>query len=264
MLLHEMPFGWPVVAYLSCAGLAAGAALGAALDLRGEHRRRAQHGYLVASVAILIGALFLIVDLEKPASFAAVLLHFNPASAISWGARALPLFALSCLFAGWLLRRDRRHARPFQAVATGLGLFIAAYPGVVLYQALGRPLWHNPILVPLLFVSALHMGLAARRWIGSRSSLAGEGWLLGLQLTLLVAWLITASGQAPGAVVRLTAGSLAPWLWVGVVAVGLITPWWAIRHRGAQRFALGIAPILGGIALRAIVILGGQGVDGVA
>ena len=252
------PFAWPVVIYLTLAGAAAGTALAAAVARFGGQEAFARRGFLVATAALALGAVFLIFDLESPASFGLILTSFNPASAIAWGARALVLFGAACLVAG--LTRSRVAA----GVAAGLAVAVAAYPAWVLHQAEARPLWQSLWIAPLLLASVLHMGLAGKVLLerGSTSVSRGlEAGLVGAQVIFAALWLVSVTALRPEGVHRLLAGDLAPWLWLGFLAVGLVVPLLGLsRSSGIARLAaLGAAPLVGGLALRVVLILGGQG-----
>lgn len=270
------PFGWPVVAYLALAGAAAGCAFAAARALFAGEARLARRGFAVAFVAITAGAGGLVLDLERPTTFWLILVEFNPASWIAWGARILVLFALASAVAA-LFTPSEAEARPgagarsLAVLAALLGACVAIYPGLVLYQAVGRPLWTTVWIAPLFLVSALHMGLASslllagrgeRAPIEGRSLLLSEVVVIGVQLLLVGSWLLTQSSRETEAVRRVLTGDVAPWLWLGFLGAGILLPLIGLaRSRtGTLRLALlGAAPLVGGLALRAVVVFGGQG-----
>ncbi len=275
--LTLVPFGWPVVLYLTLAGIAAGAALtGAWSLLRGgpERRRLGLRGLLVAALAIAAGAASLIADLEAPSRFLLILTQFNPASIIAWGARWIIVFGLLAFYSWWAVRRT-----PGDSLTPGLrlsvaltGLFalgVGLYPAWVLGQAVARPLWGSPWIAPLFLISAVHTGLAALLLWRPR----GEGedgrplpaprlelaLILG-QMALLAIYLLTVLPGYGAAAARMTRGDLAPWLWGGVIVAGWLIPlaFVSTSDRG-KLLARATAVLVGGLSLRALIVFGGQG-----
>lgn len=283
--MHDLtlvPFGWPVVFYLTLAGIAAGASLtGAAVLLRGaaSWRPLGRRGLLVAAVTIVAGSLFLIADLEAPSQFLLILAHFNPASIMSWAARLITLFGLLALYCWWAIGRTSGAALTpglrFSVALTGLlGLLVGLYPAFVLGQAVARPLWGSPLLVPLFLISAVHTGLAAlllwRVLSGPAASEAGEERLppVRLEVALIatqafaLAFYLSSQAGYDQALARMTRGDLALWLWGGVVLAGWIVPLVEVLMSGASSARLlgrAVAILIGGFALRALIVFGGQG-----
>lgn len=279
-----VPFGYPIVIYLTLAAIAAGTALLAVwMLLRGEATERVagRRGLLVATFAILVGGLSLVLDLEAPGLFAYILRYFNPASMIAWGARAITVFGLLTAFAWWALGRDTdacgsprvRGIMPAALLLIALlAGFIGLYPAWVLAQSTARPLWASPLLAPLLFLSAVHAGVAvhllgrgARRWHGLGLELA----LVVLQAVVFVLYLLQIDSAYGVAKARIMTGSLAPWLWVGVVLIGWLVPLALARRGDAGDSGTGVglgawravAILIGVLALRAVLVFGGQGAE---
>lgn len=276
-----VPFGWPVVIYMTLAGLAAGAALtGCWLLWRGSEGglRAARRGFLLAASAILVGSLCLVADLEAPGRFWMVLAYFNPASWIAWGARIIVLFGLLTGLA-WVLSRGAAAASRLSpglktccAGIACLAVAIGLYPAWVLMQAAARPLWGSPLIAPLFLASALHTGLAA---LLASQVIAGAGdddpapggarferSLIVAQALFLGLYLLTLASGYEAARARLLYGDLALWLWGGVVVVGWLVPLATTggRWSGSGRLLLRAACVLlGGLALRVLIVFGGQG-----
>ena len=151
------PFGWPIVIYLTLAGLACGATLCAVFFLHWEGKAREGQSYAIvkaslylAITAILIGALLLVFDLKSSDRFYLNFTEFNPTSAIAWGTRIITLFVMLCVFALVLLRagNDTDKSNPIGPLLTGFLIFFALavgiYPAMVLGQAsIARPLWET-------------------------------------------------------------------------------------------------------------------------
>jgi polysulfide reductase chain C len=78
-----------------------------------------------------------------------------------------------------------------------------------------------------------------------------------LELVVLIAFLIA----VPAGV--LISGSVSLWFWIGVVAVGMLIPLaleiltWRTSPKLAA-LAMAVSVLLGGVVLRAVVVVGGQ------
>lgn len=272
------PFGWPIVVYLGLAAIAAGSALLGSWRLLGGDRALGRRHLLVTLAAMAAGAIFLVADLEAPGRFLTILVHFNPASMIAWGARAISVFAILTAFIWWSTGRSRDAGsdpsppsvtlRVGVLILMGLALFVGLYPAWVLAQAAARPLWDSVFVAPLFLASALHAGVAVHlvqhgRNRGRRNGLAGRGVefsLIAVQALLLALFLLGIGDAYGDARDRLLSGSLAPVLWLGVVVVGWIVPLVLAGKRAAALRAVAI--VIGVFALRALIVFGGQGMAG--
>lgn len=172
------------------------------------------------------------------------------------------------------------------------GLFVAAYTGILLMSAPGIPLW-GTWLLPLLFtVSGLDTGVALveivsivvrkRERMTERCSALLEKSvvaLVALEAVVLVAYLATVGGEgavaeaAAASVAAITTGSLAPWFWCLVVLCGLAAPLvasvLAMKARKGRDVSTivasgAIGALVGGCALRFIVVMAGAHADLVA
>ena len=291
--LTSTPFGWPVITYMTLAGVASGACLIGCLGLLSTKQRFQSLGrqaLLVVVVSIVLGAGFLVLDLEAPSRFWFILTYFNPSSVIAWGARATVVFGLLCAFV-WLVgypqevssQSNRLSSSGFKAlliVLIFLAVTVGLYPAFVLRQAVARPLWTNPVIAPLFFTSGLHTGITALALLAIvrplNSGKGSEGWtdddlrnarrvdafLIFVQAALLFAFLSLSNTAPPQAIARLTTGALSAWLWAGIIFVGWLLPlvqMIVIADRGWGVAARGICILVGGFSLRAFIILGGQG-----
>ena len=173
-----------------------------------------------------------------------------------------------------------------------LAVLLVAYTGVLL-SATNQPLWGGILLLPALFVaSAVSTGMALlvlilRTGFGSLIDIlfGGEGeslpsealhtlgvssLILGLvELAVLVGYLLwlaffSAAAGATAVAVLLT-GSMSLIFWGGVVLVGLLIPlileFASLKGREAvvgSMLASAALVLLGGLFLRAAVLLGGQ------
>jgi formate-dependent nitrite reductase membrane component NrfD len=192
---------WWIILYFFLGGIAAGAYfVGTLVSLIGAPADQvvARWGFRIAFPLIVLCAIFLTVDLEKPARFwhmlfrseviraaldagwpgsgqgwramldAPLLKFWSPMSIGSW---ALTLFGV-CSFLSFLgsLWPDSRFegwlhyggfARIFQVIGCVVGFFIASYTGALL-TATNQPLWSDsPWVAPLFLTSAASTGIAA-------------------------------------------------------------------------------------------------------
>jgi formate-dependent nitrite reductase membrane component NrfD len=197
-------WGWWIVLYFFLGGIAAGCYLVATLiDLFGaaEDHSLARLGYRIAFPLIVLCAVFLIVDLERPERFWHMLFQSEVvhaaldegwplggwgtmvgAPALKWwspmsiGAWALALFGVwsflsflasfreTGLLARLLGRNWFGHA--FRQVGSALGFFVASYTGVLL-SATNQPLWSlSDWVAPLFLTSAASTAIAVLLLMG--------------------------------------------------------------------------------------------------
>jgi len=244
-------------------------------------------------VLLTIGMLFLWLDLENRWNAFRFYLVFRVASPMSWGAWILVLvYPVSLLFA-WgetpeeLRARWRERflgqrtgarldtwtiasRRSLAAAQLGLGVLLGVYTGILLGTFAARPLWNSAALGPLFLVSGLSTGAAFMLlhglWPRERQQLAHlDMGLVGLEIVILGLWFAAlASGSAPSqAAARLFfGGAYTAAFWTLVVALGLVTPvaaeWLERRHGAIPGRAAAVLVLVGGLALRWIVVDAGQ------
>ncbi|MEC4273686.1 NrfD/PsrC family molybdoenzyme membrane anchor subunit [Adlercreutzia sp. R25] len=202
----------------------------------------------------------------------------------------------SCLLPGANEPYDRVRAA-LAVLSVVLGIGVAAYTGILLMSAPGVPLWNTPLLPCLFTVSALDTGVAAVELmvvLGVRRGSAPSS--LGRQLTVAVLVLVVIEtavlaafmvlaymGNPLGGVesvsfaetaalsaALLVGGPLAPWFWVAFVLCALVVPGVSsalalVGKGGHGASACGAVSVLvGGCALRFLVLLAGLHVDYVA
>lgn len=283
---------WYIVWYFFLGGLAGGAYLiGTLLRLLGDPRDEgaARLAFLVAFPAMAICPLLLTLDLGHPLRFWHMMVnsrtwalnfkYWSPMSVGAWALLGFGLFAtLSFIEA---LVRDGRLGHPiargiaavmggalgrvFMVVGALLGLFVAGYTGVLLSVS-NQPIWSDTWALGGLFlasglsVSAATLAILART---RADASATEGKLtradrifIVLELLLLVAFFATLGALAG----RLFAPR---WivLWL-LVAIGTLVPLAMSRTPGAGRrgspVLAGWLVLLGGLALRIVVVFGAQ------
>ncbi len=169
-----MVWQWPIVVYLFLGGLGGGLfAMVAGLEAYGltkPLKRTISWGAGLSWVFILVGMVFLVIDLGRPERGIYSLIYINLTSPMSWGAIVLVLFAI-CGVAYWLAHtgfliqklfppiwRLLDRFREIIAIAGGtLGIMLGVYTGILLSYA-RYPLWNSSFLPLLFLVSALATG----------------------------------------------------------------------------------------------------------
>ncbi|HKX06496.1 MAG TPA: NrfD/PsrC family molybdoenzyme membrane anchor subunit [Methylomirabilota bacterium] len=283
---------WYIVWYFFLGGLAGGAYLiGTLLRLLGDPRDEgaARLAFLVAFPAMAICPLLLTLDLGHPLRFWHMMVnsrtwalnfkYWSPMSVGAWALLGFGLFATLSFIE--TLVRDGRLGHPiargiaavmggalgrvFMVVGALLGLFVAGYTGVLLSVS-NQPIWSDTWALGGLFlasglsVSAATLAILART---RADAFATEGKLtradrifIVLELLLLVAFFATLGALAG----RLFAPR---WivLWL-LVAIGTLVPLAMSRTPGAGRrgspVLAGWLVLLGGLALRIVVVFGAQ------
>jgi formate-dependent nitrite reductase membrane component NrfD len=283
--------------YLFLGGLVAGLLILPALDAwrRPDAPRSRALALLpwLAPVLLSLGMLFLWLDLENRWNVLRFYFVLRPASPMSWGAWILlliypagVLFALAQLptdVAETLAARFRLLARlpqlaawararrgPLALFSAGSGVALGVYTGVLLGALGARPLWNSAVLGPLFLVSGLSTGAAFmllyRLADGERRLLGRTDMVLLLaELALVGLWLIgLATGPAASreAARLVLGGPYTAAFWTMVVTVGLLVPliaeWLEQRHGVVPGRAAALLVLIGGFALRWIIVAAGQ------
>lgn len=284
---------WWLVFYFFLGGIAAGAYFMAALiELVGtdEDRELAKVSYYIAFPLILICTVLLILDLGRPERFWHMMLQSNTLwpsfkywSPMSVGSWALAIFGgLSFLSFVGVLAEDRRfglgrfsnlarrlHRGPigilFELACAAVGFFIASYTGALL-TATNQPFWSDSNLIGALFLaSAASTGIATmvllRRRSTSTHSLekleTADGFALGLELIMLIAFLVSLGGlawpfvtSAYGVLLLIVTGL------IGVI-VPLILRF--MPRLGYRRMVVAsLLALIGGFVLRYALLMAGQ------
>lgn len=287
-VIHRPHWKWLVIAYFFFGGIAgATAAIGGIARLMGG-RRNASIARVAAylSLATLIPCPpLLILDLRRPGRFLNMLRVVNPTSPMSIGSWGLAVFG-AITTASALLQaladmpgRERdgddtlaRAQRALAPLSAGGGFFIAGYTGVIL-SATAVPLWSKrpALLAPLFLASAMASGSAS---ITLAAAIIGDGargaervhdleaMASVAEAVLLFAWIASLGSTAK----PLLEGRDGTVVHHGVVGAGTLAPLVAAAmsrsRRGRARRALTIvgsaAALVGGFALRYVVIAGGH------
>ncbi len=293
---------WEPAIYLFLGGLAGGTFFATALvRLLGNNAfpKVTAIGAWMSTAALVVGLLFLVSDVTKPFQAMRMWESFvNPGSWMAIGAwlllAAVVFMGLCAVFSTpWLVRAIEsfckplaRHAeaisRACMTVGALLGLGVAMYTGVLLWNAHSIPLWNTPLIAVLFTISALDAGagvvLAALMFEKSGYAAVfirrtGTALLVLIVLeacalaTLLLGHLAGSQGQALSASL-LVSGELSIQFWVLVVMVGLAVPFiftaivfsrlvrtpelCRLLHFGAVACSL-----IGGFTLRYVILAGG-------
>lgn len=269
------PFGWPIIIYLTLAGISCGAALSALWFSRSESmdvRAVVSPALWLAAAAVGLGSILLIGHLGVPADTYLLFTKFNPASAVAWGVRIITIFVLICVFAAFFYRKEDPGSLGIitKVLLLILALAVGIYPAFVLSQGTAHPFWSSPLLVPLFLLAGCHSGFAIvqlmmpRKWL---SDVAARIRMLdfafvGLSIVLFAAFFFSVPVSSE-ALNRVLAGELALWFWGGLVVVGWLLPLFLNKGRSTEEYGSIVARqflfLFGALALRAVVVLGGQG-----
>ena len=174
-------WGWYIVGYFFCAGLAGGlytlaTMLGLSGSPRGEGTRRV--AFLTTFPLVIVCGILLTIDLGQPLRFWHMMIDTTPGetglnfkywSPISIGTWALLIFGIFSFVSFLQALRHRGTGRPFEIVGSLVALFLASYTGVVLSVS-NQPVWSDSWAVGGLFVaSALSGSAALLSWLAHRA-----------------------------------------------------------------------------------------------
>jgi formate-dependent nitrite reductase membrane component NrfD len=295
---HLHVWGWEIPVYLFLGGFTAGIMVLSGWALwKGRRNPRPHTTFALASSGLLIlalaaislGMMALFLDLGHKPYVWRLYLTMKPWSPMSWGAWIL-LLVYPVLIAGVLLDPPRlllryvpvlrplvdwmaargvvRHATGFVSIVTGVALGI--YTGILLSALGARPLWSSGLLGPLFLVSGLSTAAAFAHWASPEAEERVQmAWLDNLFLTielgligLLLVGLLTATEAHAEAAGLLLGGPYTAVFWVGVVFLGIVLPLviqsLAVTHRIIHTPIAPILVMLGGLALRFVIVSAGQ------
>lgn len=292
-------WGWYVAWYLFLAGAGAGAYLVGVIAgyLGDKYRLASKIGVALGAPLVVVGTIFLVLDLGKPERF--ILVFRNPASMITIGSTIISVFMILGLvhlgFWIWPFKFLEKASAARKALGLLGAIFAvgtAVYTGILLGVVNSIPFWNNSILPMLFLVSATSTGIGAvvtglavyhaRRSGEEQKNVLDSIKMLGkwdvgliaLELIVLFFYLVVASTipTASEAVQLLAYGSFAPLFWGGLIAAGLLIPLaletsTLIREKGMNTATLalsaaisGILVLMGGLVLRFSVLGAGTSV----
>jgi len=276
----QVEWRWLIAAYLFLAGVGGGAYIaGVIADLAGgpDWMYVSKIGVFLGLPCVLIGTLFLLADLGSPGH--AWRVWMKPKT--SWIARGTIIIVFFMIFAAihtawWIWPfpgplADSESARHIIGVLGSIFAFLTViYTGLLLGYSQPIPLWNTALLPVLFFVSAASTGLMAVMLIGQRlgidlSQLALlsnlDAVLLVFEMFILVVFLYNAyrTLESRPSAKRILTGPVAAYLWLGVVACGLVFPF-LLEVLGGHGIAITLAAVIGlfgGLFLRYTILAGG-------
>jgi formate-dependent nitrite reductase membrane component NrfD len=244
---------------------------------------------LLGLVLLSLGMLALFMDLEHKRYVWRLYVTFQLSSPMSWGAWIL-LLVYPVLLAGVLLnppapalwflpgleklsarwKADRPKVRWIGVASVGSGIALGIYTGILLSSLGARPLWSSALLGPIFLVSGLSASAAfghmmARDREESESLARADNAFLATELALIALFLIglSSAGEAQAqAAGLLLGGPFTAVFWVLVVGAGILVPLLiqslAVGHRIVHTPVAPVLVLLGGLALRFVVVYAGQ------
>jgi protein NrfD len=241
-------------------------------------------------VLISVGMIMLAIDLENLFNNYRFYLAMKPFSPMSWGAWILLLVYPVAAHYAWAETPEEwrekvlsyvpilrpwgewsvRSKRFFGKLSIVAGSLLGIYTGVLLGAFPSRPFWNSALLGPLFLVSGLSTGAAfmllfnlkreERVWFSLIDML-----LIISELGILALWIIglAAGGEASFQAVELIfGGPYTAAFWTLVVALGLVVPligeFIERKHGETPGRSTAILVLIGGFALRWIMVYGGQ------
>lgn len=240
-------------------------------------------GAIASLVAVVIGMLALIGDLERPWMFYYVFLSpkINVTSWIFIGSVLLAVFTL-CAFVFALGLRFVKLSRGFMKTigtigfVTGIG--VSAYTGILIGIVFNVPFWNAPALPLIFMISALSTGLSTLILLIiemkdeiietiSHELAKADGYVMILELIVLAIFLLIRSYGPIGAiesVKMILFGDLAVYFVGGVLLMGLAIPimlTFGYKLRGGKAkhvtFVSALFVLIGGAMLRYVVLKAG-------
>jgi protein NrfD len=290
-------WGWEIPVYLFLGGMVAGIMILTGARLLGRDREEVSTamGLLpwTAPVAITLGMFFLWLDLAHPFNAWRFYLTLKISSPMSWGAWILLGIYPASILLAWLttpenLRtrvRKRMEGFPlFDRVETWtqdrvrllawvnivMGGALGVYTGVLLGTMAARPLWNSALLGPLFLVSGLSTGAAFMllyRLTDRERILLGrtDMGLISVELVILALWMVglaTGGAASQAGLQVIMGGPYTAAFWTLVVGVGLVVPvvgeWLEHKHGAVPGRGTAVLVLIGGFALRWILVFGGQ------
>jgi len=274
-IYHHIPWGGAYAIYFFTIGIAAALFFFSALSWARAEFEPLRGRAAYASFALLaLSGLVLIGDLSQPLRFLNVLnpFYLNFSSPLAWGALNLVSFALVSLAYFWAMRKKRDAlARQLSIAGALLALGLPVYTGFDLTVHQNRPVWNTP-LMPVLFVAlSLVSGAAVATFLaaGQERTLRALRpvmlWSAGAVAVMLVSLMGTTWYGGIGQELTfmiLTTGSMSlAFMWLGVIlGTGvpialLLAP---VGQKTSGLLVSGVLLLVGGMALRYSILVGGQ------
>jgi len=268
---------WVIAVYLFLAGVGGGAYLAgviAAFAGGPDWELVSKIGVFLGMPCVLIGCLFLLIDLGSPVN--AWRVWMKPKT--SWMARGTIIIVLFMLFASiqtawwiWPFPGGIENARGFIAVLGAVFAFLTViYTGLLLGYSQPIALWSTALLPVLFFVSAMSTGIMAIILIGGFMGVGEtqlallaniDAVILVFEMFVVAVFMYNAyrTLESRFSAKRILSGPVSTAFWLGVIACGLVIPFF-LELFGGHGVAAGLAAVLGlfgGLCLRYTILAGG-------
>ena len=290
-ILHV--WGWEIPVYLFLGGWVAGMmAITGFFLLRGRQKEDLCVCAVLPGLSLVLlslGMLALFLDLEHKRYVWRLYTTFEFSSPMSWGAWIL-LAVYPALLAALLIRppaavqarlpalralasrlaEDRAAVRTIGVVLIVLGVMLGVYTGVLLSALGARPLWNSAMLGILFLVSGLSSAAAFTHLVARREDervllAQSDNVFLGVELFVLALFLVgllNSTGVHIQAARLVLGGPFTAVFWVLVVGLGIVVPLLiqslAVSHRVAHTPVAPLLVLIGGLALRFVIVYAGQ------
>jgi Fe-S-cluster-containing dehydrogenase component/formate-dependent nitrite reductase membrane component NrfD len=233
---HAKPWGFDMALYLLTKGIATGAMLlSALLWFAGIDAPLTRFvGPAISLTFLLMTAIILVVDLERPERFYYILIKPNWRSWMVWGAYFLTVQgALTTMWiaAGWMDWRVVLTALTWPLVICSL--LATCYTGFLFAQGLARDLWQGPHAAIDLLAQAVAEGAAMLILAGLVPGVGAApalGWIVAAALGIHLAFIVFENLLAPSptrhhelAVAAIRTGAFARVFWVGAIACAVLS-----------------------------------------
>lgn len=288
---HLDIWGWEITGYLFLGGLVAGIMVltGLYYFIKGIDSRSPafiRNSMLVSPILLSIGMGFLFLDLENQWNVWRFYMKFVPTSPMSWGSWILLFIYPVSIAMIVLANRNRwwvnwyppieKQIEPYwKIIAFGnvfFGVLLGVYTGILLSAFNARPFWNNGVMGPLFLISGISTAGALMILFHDGSDIQEKEDLglikLGLIISellailLLISSMLTSAGNQQEAAFLILGGPFTAVFWVLVVFIGLLIPLllqtMEILHEIESRFIMPMLVLVGGLALRYIIVNAGQ------
>jgi formate-dependent nitrite reductase membrane component NrfD len=299
--MEQITWGILLAAYLFVGGMAGGSyIIGALADIFGKKedcKVLSKSGVYVSLIAIIMGLLFLILDLGRfkvdPLSPLNAYSHF-PTSIMSVGTWIITAFMGISLITAilWFFKGNGLVRKLVEIVGIVLGFSTAAYTGLLLSFARATPFWGSPFLPWLFIISGVLTGFAMALFVipiiavfmprffeefkallferSGFSKMLGETERYLAILTIIeIVLVILFVGTTPGGSFLMSGGGLSIWFFAYII-LGLLAPLgigyfvskmdYEMNNTPIVLFSLGsfILTLGGGLVLRYVILIAGQ------
>ena len=240
-----------------------------------EFKPLAKTAAILALITLVIGMLFLLVDLGKPFRAWRLFLSFHPRSAIYWGTWFLSIFFLLSLVYAWLINKgEDEKAKKYAYLGLPLAFLVAVYTAIILAQSPGTALWRHIIaILPWLFliggvISGIALVILASAGRTDNALLTKLGrvliFLVFLELVIIftdIVILLNGDITAIKSAKSFLVGEFSFLFWVFEIILGSFIPVFILLRTRVSAKGLAVASmfiLIGIYAMRYIVVVGGQ------